>query len=359
MNRVSIKLKAKSNGMSTVYLVYGSSVIFPDGTKKKSESLKMEIYTEPKTKKERMYNEKILEIAEYVRCNRQLEVIRGFHGLMNIDRMEDSLFDYIDEKFERCQSDKYNGIKQCLKNCFNKTLKFKDLNVDMCEEFRVYLNDLVNAGRYSSNTVASYFNKFLNLIKLAYNENIIPYDYSQKVPKMKWEEPIKEYLTEQEVRKLLSTPYPNKVFKRGVEFALNTGLRHSDILDLKHSHINYQGDGNIILSKVIMKTGKTLIIPLNDAAVNLIGKKGEGQVFKGFPDNNRSNKMLKEWLEKAKISKALTFHGLRHTFAMTAVARGIDIYALKELMGHASIENTLIYAKMLPSKLVSEIKKLD
>ena len=39
--------------------------------------------------------------------------------------------------------------------------------------------------------------------------------------------------------------------------------------------------------------------------------------------------------------------------------RGIDIYALKELMGHASIENTLIYAKMLPSKLVSEIKKLD
>ena len=68
---------------------------------------------------------------------------------------------------------------------------------------------------------------------------------------------------------------------------------------------------------------------------------------------------LKEWLEKAKISKALTFHGLRHTFAMTAVARGIDIYALKELMGHASIENTLIYAKMLPSKLVSEIKKLD
>ena len=73
-------------------------------------------------------------------------------------------------------------------------------------------------------------------------------------------------------------------------------------------------------------------------------------MFKGFRDNNRANKMLKEWLEKAKISKALTFHGLRHTFAMTAVARGIDIYALKELMGHASIESTLIYAKMFPSR---------
>lgn len=358
MIKVSIKLVVKTNGMSLVYLVYSKAVTLSDGSRRRSVSLKLEIYTDPKNKREQKHNEKIMEIAEYVRCNRQLEVITGFYRLKNIDRMEDSFFDYIDEKIDRCQSDKYNGIKQCLNNCFNKTLKFKDLNVDMCEEFRVYLNCLVNAGRYSSNTVTAYFNKFLNLIKLAYNENIIPYDYSQKVPKMKWEEPIKEYLTEQEVRKLLSTPYPNKVFKRGVEFTLNTGLRHSDILDLKHSHINYQGDGNIILSKVIVKTGKTLIIPLNDAAVNLIGKKGEGQVFKGFPDNNRANKMLKEWLEKAKISKALTFHGLRHTFAMTAVARGIDIYALKELMGHASIENTLIYAKMLPSKLVSEIKKL-
>lgn len=359
MKTVSIKFVAKPNGMSTIYLVYSKAITLPDGSRKKSESLKIEIYTIPKNTKEKKYNDKILEVAEYVRCNRQLEVIRGVYGLKNIDKMEDSFLDYIDEKIDRCQSDKYNGIKQCLKNCFNKTIRFKDINVNLCEEFRVYLNGLVNEGRYSSNTVTSYFNKFLNLITSAYNENIIPYDYCQKVPKMKWEEPIKDYLTEQEVRKLLSTPYPNQVFKRGVEFALNTGLRHSDILDLKHSHINYQGDGNIILSKVIVKTGKTLIIPLNDAAVNLISKKGEGQVFKGFPDNNRANKMLKEWLKKAKISKALTFHGLRHTFAMTAVARGIDIYALKELMGHVNIENTLIYAKMLPSKLVSEIKKLD
>lgn len=313
MIKVSLKLVDKPNGMSTIYLVYGKAITLPDGSRKKSESMKIEIYTTPKNPKEKKYNNKLLEIAEYVRCNRQLEVIRGVYGIKNIDKMEDSFLDYIDEKIDICQSDKYNGIKLSLKNCFNKTIRFKDINVNLCEEFRVYLNGLVNEGRYSSNTVTSYFNKFLNLITSAYNENIIPYDYSQKVPKMKWEEPIKDYLTEQEVRKLLSTPYPNKVFKRGVEFTLNTGLRHSDILDLKHSHINYQGDGNIILSKVIVKTGKTLIIPLNDAAVNLIGKKGEGQVFKGFPDNNRANKMLKEWLEKAKISKALTFHSQRHS----------------------------------------------
>ena len=237
MKTVSIKLVAKPNGMSTIYLVYSKAITLPDGSRKKSESLKIEIYTIPKNTKEKKYNEKILEVAEYVRCNRQLEVIRGVYGLKNIDKMEDSFLDYIDEKIDICQSDKYNGIKQCLKNFFNKTIRFKDINVNLCEEFRVYLNGLVNEGRYSSNTVTSYFNKFLNLITSAYIENIIPYDYSQNVPKMKWVETHKEYLTEQEVDRLLSTPYPNKVFKRGVEFAINTGLRHSDVLDLKWSHV--------------------------------------------------------------------------------------------------------------------------
>lgn len=182
MKTVSIKLVAKPNGMSTIYLVYSKAITLPDGSRKKSESLKIEIYTIPKNTKEKKYNEKILEVAEYVRCNRQLEVIRGVYGLKNIDKMEDSFLDYIDEKIDICQSDKYNGIKQCLKNFFNKTIRFKDINVNLCEEFRVYLNGLVNEGRYSSNTVTSYFNKFLNLITSAYNENIIPYDYSQNVP---------------------------------------------------------------------------------------------------------------------------------------------------------------------------------
>lgn len=146
---------------------------------------------------------------------------------------------------------------------------------------------------------------------------------------------------------------------RKCEHWINTGLRHSDVLDLKWSHVKHQGDGNVIITKEIVKTGKILTIPLNANAIKLLGKKGEGQVFKGFPDSYQANKMLKEWLKKTKISKPFTFHGLRHTFAMTAIARGIDIYALKELMGHVNIENTLIYAKMHPSKLVSEIKKLD
>lgn len=87
MKTVSIKFVAKPNGMSTIYLVYSKAITLPDGSRKKSESLKIEIYTIPKNTKEKKYNDKILEVAEYVRCNRQLEVIRGVHGLKNIDKM--------------------------------------------------------------------------------------------------------------------------------------------------------------------------------------------------------------------------------------------------------------------------------
>ena len=52
MKTVSIKFVAKPNGMSTIYLVYSKAITLPDGSSKKSESLKIEIYTIPKNTKE-------------------------------------------------------------------------------------------------------------------------------------------------------------------------------------------------------------------------------------------------------------------------------------------------------------------
>ena len=346
MNTVTVRLVRKSNGKSAVYHAYGKPIILPDGSKRKSESLKIDIYTVPKNNAKKRYNDKVMEIVEYVRCNRQIEIIRNQFNMGHIDRMDDSFLNYIDEKSTLSQRSRYNGIKEVLKACFREEIRFRDINNGFCEEFRAYLSGLESSGRLSSNTVASYFNKFLNLVSQAYRDNILEYDYSQNVARMKWVEPVKDYLTDMEVNRLLSTSYPEKVFKRGVIFAINTGLQHSDIIDLQWSHLHNNTDGSVILSKRIVKTRYNLIVPLNKAAISVLGRRDKGQVFKGFPGNAEANRMLKEWLAKAKITKNLTFHCLRHTFAMSAVSRGVDIYALKELLGHVRIENTLIYAKM-------------
>ena len=359
MNTGTVRLVRKSNGKSAVYLAYGKPIILPDGSKRKSESLKIDIYTVPKNNAEKRYNDKVMEIVEYVRCNRQIEIIRNQFNMGHIDRLDDSFLDYIDEKSALSQRSRYNGIKEVLKACFREEIRFRDINNGFCEEFRAYLSGLESSGRLSSNTVASYFNKFLNLVSQAYRDNILEYDYSQNVARMKWVEPVKDYLTDMEVNRLLSTSYPEKVFKRGVIFAINTGLQHSDIIDLQWSHLHNNTDGSVILSKRIVKTRYNLIVPLNKAAISVLGRRDKGQVFKGFPGNAEANRMFKEWLAKAKITKNLTFHAARHTFAMSAVSRGVDIYALKELLGHVRIENTLIYAKMRPERLIAEMRKME
>ena len=98
MNTVTVRLVRKSNGKSAVYLAYGKPIILPDGSKRKSESLKIDIHTVPKNNAEMRYNDKAMEIVEYVRCNRQIEKIRNQFNMGHIDRMDDSFLDYIDEK---------------------------------------------------------------------------------------------------------------------------------------------------------------------------------------------------------------------------------------------------------------------
>ena len=136
MNTVTVRLVRKSNGKSAVYLAYGKPIILPDGSKRKSESLKIDIHTVPKNNAEMRYNDKVMEIVEYVRCNRQIEKIRNQFNMGHIDRMDDSFLDYIDEKAAFSQISRYNGIKVVLKACFRKEIRFKDIKNGSCEEFR-------------------------------------------------------------------------------------------------------------------------------------------------------------------------------------------------------------------------------
>lgn len=59
-------------------------------------------------------------------------------------------------------------------------------------------------------------------------------------------------------------------------------------------------------------------------------------------------KRFAEYRERAGLRDGLTFHGLRHTFGSYAVMRGLDVYRLKEVMGHADVKTTMVYAKLRP-----------
>ena len=106
-----------------------------------------------------------------------------------------------------------------------------------------------------------------------------------------------------------------------------------------------------------------------DKAVKLIGER-EGfdaqNVFRA-PSNQVANRFLKEIATAAEIDKTVTFHVSRHTFATHSITLGIPIEVVSKLLGHTSLKNTMIYAKVVDSAKItymdlwnrSDVKRKD
>ena len=145
------------------------------------------------------------------------------------------------------------------------------------------------------------------------------------------------------------------------------GLRISDTLLLKWSNVR---DGRINIS--MRKTGEQLAFKLPTVAVDIVSKyadqKSERQYV--FPalrlknENNpreldsaissanaKINKALKQIATDAGITKNLSFHIARHTFATMALRLGIGIEYVSKILGHSAIKETQIYAKIVNSSI--------
>ena len=154
---------------------------------------------------------------------------------------------------------------------------------------------------------------------------------------------IKEFLTLEEIISLMETPSQNEAVKRAFLFSCFTGLRFGDIENLRHEQII---DGYLVFTQ--SKTGSDERLLLPEPALDLVGT-GEGRLFH-LPPYKRMRKELNEWLKVAGITKHVTFHCARHTFATLQLTLGTDIYTVSKLLGHSDVRVTQIYAKLVDQK---------
>ena len=75
-------------------------------------------------------------------------------------------------------------------------------------------------------------------------------------------------------------------------------------------------------------------------------------------EKNRTRKHLKEWVRLSGITKNVSFHTARHTFATLCISSGIDLYTTSKLLGHTDIKTTQQYAKLVDKKKDEAIDKL-
>ncbi len=144
-----------------------------------------------------------------------------------------------------------------------------------------------------------------------------------------------------------------------VEVLVDTGCKLSEILNLKYEDINW--DTNLI-SIWINKGGKPRSIPMTKRVRGILLARQKGNWEKPFTIDIDQAQKAWNWARKRMMldeDKEFVMHALRHTCATRLIARGVDLYVVKEYLGHSTIQVTERYAHLSPDKLFTAAEILD
>ena len=364
MPRVILKYRSVAHGtMKSIYLEFNPPIHDVKGKSVRYECLNLEIYASPETSQQFKQNMAVEEVAETIRCERYLQLVRNDYSFLAKARLDENFLEYFRQNGD-CHGVKYQSSRLHFERFCKGQCKFKDINASLCERFRLYLlraKGLQHTkNKLSKNSVSAYYNAFLSIVHFAYRDNILSEDYTTCVEKIKWNHDIpKEYLSSVEIKQLASTSYDDNpdVYRAGM-FSIYTGLRRSDILALRWENIHHDRGRKAYIRFRIKKTGTLIQLPLSLPAIKVLGEpKSEGRIFPMITESILVTHVCR-WVSKARISKHITFHCFRHTFAMQLLDKGVDIYTIAALLGHRQVSSTQNYAKITPKKVLEAILKL-
>ena len=237
----------------------------------------------------------------------------------------------------------------------NQPLPFSQISLSKAEEIRRFMLTAPcggnKKGTVSHNTAATYYSIFKAGLKQAFIDGYLTVDISAKIKGIQDQESRREHLSVEELNILAETPCDRPILKRAALFSALTGVRHCDIQKLKWKEIQVVGE-QVRLNFTQQKTKGVEYMPISEQAYQLCGEPGKQEqlVFEDLPDPSWISGPLKRWIKSAGITRNITFHCFRHTYATLQLAGGTDIYTVSKMLGHTNVKTTQIYAKVVDEK---------
>jgi integrase len=352
--KVKLRTKPMTEGRKSLYLDFYPPVPHPETQKNtRREFLKLYVYNKPRGPWEILHNKETLNLAEEIRARRQISIQAEQYGFLSNKKREADFVEYFRTLAgKRMGSNAQNWLSalKYLEAFTGGTLRFNQLTEQFCNDFREYLltapSKRTDKSPLSRNSAVSYFVKFRSALKQAYKDGILLENLNFKLEFMKPEQTEREFLTIEELEKLSATECRVPILKNAAIFSALTGLRYSDIERISWEKVQHSQQGYFI-TFIQKKTGSPENLPISEQAFSLLGERRlpGNLVFPGLKYSAHQNIHLKNWVLKAGISKRISFHNFRHTFASLQFSKGTDIYTISKMLGHAHIQTTEIYTK--------------
>ena len=317
-------------------------------------------------------------LDETVDLERIREILTGKSRTAPSEKTNATLDEIFDAYLDKLRTDNrcertIIGILDLKKDMAKFSKRSKKRTIDQfdilfIQEYKKYLRTV---RRNADNTINTKLNRLRSVVKWAGRLGY-PIDdpFGKGVRFLNRSTPRTIFLTKDEYDEFLQKALADRndlamrVTRELFIFSCETGLRFSDVLDLKWTHLKKDSKGVTYISKIQCKTKELVEIPLMSKWPKVLLAKYRN-VSTGehvFPrlSNNCVNRKLKMLAEKAGIGKRLSFHVARHTFASHLANAGVPLYIVAKLLGDKSLDMVhRVYTNTERTELTEAMKKLS
>ena len=243
-------------------------------------------------------------------------------------------------------------------------IEIKKVNHSFVMEYDFYLRSV---RKCANNSAVKYLKNFGKIVRICLSNGWLATDpflnYKNKVKKVD-----RIYLNEQELQLIADKKLASERLEQVRDvflFCCFTGLAYVDVKNLRRADIVRGVDGESWISIKRQKTNVPSRIPLLPTAAALLKMYDNHPVCLNtglllpVSSNQKMNSYLKEIADFCGTEKQITFHIARHTFATTVtLLNGVPIESVSKMLGHANIQTTQHYAKILDIKVGADMELL-